>query len=502
MKNLFLLILAGAGALVAQTPTVTAVVNTAELNGGIEDTRLCPGIIATILGTNFGSSSSNVTVTVGRTNAAPVQVSPNRIDVQISFDATVGKPWLTVTVGGIASTPFIITLTGVAPTVGLTGPSAVDIFSAMNVQVTAAAPAHPGDTLILYGAGLGQTNPATTDFQVYSSPVLLATIPTVTVGGERAEVTFAGYGGAGVYQIHFIVPNGVQGSVPLILSIDGQDSPLVTLPLTGISAIVNGSSFLNTGTAAPGEYVSLFANGLGSKDQLDAFPSTVVQGVSVTFNGISAPIADLVAGRGQINLIVPSELPATGTVQVQLTTPTGTGASFPLIMNAAAPGIFLINDPSNAKADIAAAEFVNTAWLVVPSSAAAALGIAQNCTASMANPLSSCAQPAAPGDIVEIYVTGLGEATPKGDPDGTPLATGVVAPANGSVLYETIATPIVELGGIPVTVLFSGITPGTAGEYQIDFTVPTGVTEGDSVPLTVSMPGSTTATATMAIHSS
>ena len=91
--------------------------------------------------------------------------------------------------------------------------------------------------------------------------------------------------------------------------------------------------------------------------------------------------------------------------------------------------------------------------------------------------------------------------TEQGDPNGTPLATGVVAPADGSLLYETIATPTVQLGGMPVTVLFSGITPGTSGEYQIDFTVPTGVTEGDSVPLTVSMPGSSTATATMAVHS-
>jgi len=75
----------------------------------------------------------------------------------------------------------------------------------------------------------------------------------------------------------------------------------------------------------------------------------------------------------------------------------------------------------------------------------------------------------------------------------------VVAPANGSVLYETTATPTVQIGGIPATVLFSGIAPGTAGEYQVDLQVPTGVPAGDAVPITISMPGSTTGTATIAI---
>lgn len=223
--------------------------------------------------------------------------------------------------------------------------------------------------------------------------------------------------------------------------------------------------------------------------------------MSVTFNGIAAPIFALVTENSQLNVIVPTELPSSGTVQVQLTTPGGTSPNFPLIMDSAVPGIFLVNDPANATADIAAAQFANTTWLVVPTSAAMALGLAQNCTVSSAPAISNCGQPAAPGDYVVLYVTGLGEATPKGDPMGTPLATGTAAPSDGSTLYETIATPTVKLGGTPVNVLFSGIAPGFAGLYQIDFQVPMGVTEGDSVPITVAMPGSSTGSATMSIHS-
>jgi hypothetical protein len=62
MKKLILLICAGAGALMAQAPTIASVVN-ASINSS---TVLAPGILATIYGSGFGSgNASSVTVTVG-----------------------------------------------------------------------------------------------------------------------------------------------------------------------------------------------------------------------------------------------------------------------------------------------------------------------------------------------------------------------------------------------------------------------------------------------------
>ncbi len=502
MKKLLLLIFAGAAGLLAQVPTVGGVVNS-ELQ---TSSTLCPGLLASIYGTGFGSgATSSVVVLVGGQKAFVIAVAPTQVNIQLPFNAPIGATTVVVTTGGGSSAPFNITISSVAPTLFLAqGSTTVGLFQTpKNTFLSNTVLANPGDTLSLFAAGLGPTNPATpTGLAPSTAPT--ATLPTLTVGGVTATVTFAGIpaGYAGLYQINFKVPATVQGSVPVVLSIGGQSSNAVTLPLVGISAITSGASFLNTGTAAPEEIISIFANGLGSTNDLTGvFPSTSAKGVSVTFNGIAAPIFALAATGSQINLIVPAELPTTGTVQVQLTTPTGTTANFPLIMETAVPGIFLTTDPSNAKAQIAAAQFANTVWLVVPTSTATALQIPQNCTASKANPLSICGQPAAPGDTLVVYLTGLGEATPNGDPKGTPLATGVIAPVSGSPLYETIATPTVQLGGVAVTPLFSGIAPGTAGEYQIDFQVPPGVPEGDAVPLTVSMPGATTGTATLAIHS-
>jgi uncharacterized protein (TIGR03437 family) len=503
MKKLFLLFCASAVALLAQAPTITGIVNSEIQTSSV----LCPGLLASIYGTGFGSgATSTVVVLVGGQKAYVGAVTPQQLNVQLPFNAALGATTVVVTTGAGTSAPFNITLSAVAPSLPpLPQSPTLGIFANLKgAFISNANLANAGDVLTLYATGLGATNPVVPAGPAPSSVVNTATLPAVTVGGVSATVSFAGLspGLVGLYQINFTVPATAQGSVPVVVSIGGQSSNSVTLTLFGISALVNGASFINTGTAAPEEMISLFANGLGSANQLTGvFPSSTAKGVSVTINGVPAPIFALAATGSQINLIVPSETPTTGTVQVQLTTPAGASLDFPLIMNAAVPGMFLISDPANPSAQIATVQFANTVWLVLPTSAATALQLPQNCTASMANPLSYCGQPAAPGDYLVLYVTGLGEVTPNGDPSGTPLATGVIAPVSGSPLYETTAAPTVKIGGVAVKVLFAGIAPGTAGEYQIDFQVPTGVPEGDAVPITVSMPGSNTATATLAVHS-
>ena len=63
----------------------------------------------------------------------------------------------------------------------------------------------------------------------------------------------------------------------------------------------------------------------------------------------------------------------------------------------------------------------------------------------------------------------------------------------------TVDTPAVTVGGIPVTVTFSGIAPGSPGLYYIKFQVPNDVI-GDDVPVSVSIGDSPTDTRTISIH--
>jgi minor extracellular serine protease Vpr len=100
-----------------------------------------------------------------------------------------------------------------------------------------------------------------------------------------------------------------------------------------------------------------------------------------------------------------------------------------------------------------------------------------------------------------MYVTGLGKATPNGDPGGAVLPTGQAAPASGNPIYKTPQLPVVTVGGAAATVQFSGLAPGFAGLYQVNFQIPASTAAGENVPVQISTPGSTiTDSATIAIQ--
>jgi uncharacterized protein (TIGR03437 family) len=58
-----------------------------------------------------------------------------------------------------------------------------------------------------------------------------------------------------------------------------------------------------------------------------------------------------------------------------------------------------------------------------------------------------------------------------------------------SPLSLTVAEPVVTLGGVPLNVFYSGLTPTLVGVYQINLTVPKKVPQGISVPLVIGMDG-------------
>lgn len=151
-------------------------------------------------------------------------------------------------------------------------------------------------------------------------------------------------------------------------------------------------------------------------------------------------------------------------VQIVVQNRNGPSQAYTVFGATAGPGIFLVPDPASSTRTNAAAIIANTAWLVVPTSQAKALGLPP-CTGLSA--AASCGQPAHPGDFVQLYVTGLGAATAN----GATLPTGQVAPLNGNPLYVT-AAPRVTIGGVAAKVVFSGLAPSFAGLYQVDFQIP------------------------------
>ena len=266
-------------------------------------------------------------------------------------------------------------------------------------------------------------------------------------------------------------------------------------PIPVIGAVVSSASFGLPGLGSPGGMLTIFGSNFGLESNIFLFPATVFNGVSVTLDGVPVPLFALHPDPGQINFLAPSDLPTAGMVKVRVTSAAGTSNPFMLEMRSANPGMFNFPaDPADFSSPIAIATFFSpffnrgTRWLVTTASTAAAYSIPTDCAANQIDPGSLCGEPAAAGDVLTLWVTGLGLATPTGAPDADPLPTGEVAPADGSVIYRTTMTPQVTIGGVAAQILFSGLGPGFAGLYQINIVVPAGVPVGDSVVMVLSMP--------------
>jgi uncharacterized protein (TIGR03437 family) len=500
MRLLWLLLI-GIAPVFAQSPSVSSVLNAASL-----DNRLSPGCIAVVNGSNLGFG--NAVVLVGGVPAPVIIGGPAQISIQVPFEADPGRTSLVVQVYGRRSPPFSIKLTSYAPgleSVDYTGKGMGTFTFANGAFVTAATPATPSQEITLWATGLGATNP-----QIPSGTsnvaAQTASMPAVTVGGEPAKVTVSALSPVifGYYQVNFVVPPDLPpGNAPVVLAMGDQASNTVVMPIGKanplILSVVNSASFGAAGAVAPGELIAINGGNLGNQDKLNLYPSTSVEGISITLNQIPVPLFHLLPSVNRAYAIVPTEIPETGNGTLTITNAIGS-AQFSVRRTAALPGIFRIQDPAKPSRFNALATFAGTAWRVVPSSMAEALSWPNNCKDGGIDPGTLCGQPATAGDNIQVYVTGLGKATPNGDPSGDPLATGQVAPPDGSILYMTLRQPLVTLGGVPTPVQFSGIAPGLAGIYVISFQIPTGAPSGDDVPLVVTIPGQGSDAATISIH--
>jgi uncharacterized protein (TIGR03437 family) len=471
---------------------------------GLHDHNFAPGTSVIVFGTfarpaagrdfsiNVGSASGGINVAAGT----------EYILATIPITAPSGSQPLTISYQGQVSNALTINVSPLAPEIsggGLTigsqtGPPQYNPYTPFadantNKSITPTNPAAPGEPLSVQVYGLGaNTVPSVT--------------PTISVGGNNVAIAQSNVSSnnKGAETLYFFVPNGAAGILPVIITVAGVPSNTAYLPVgtaPAIQAIANSASFAPVGTVSPGSFATVLGANFGSTDNLSAFPSTSVNGDSVLFGSIPAPIFALVTGPGVMNVFVPSELPTSGTVNLTVQTSAGTSAPVMVNLAPAVPGMFSFIDPLRASRRNGAILVANTAWIAMPLTMASAMGLPSNC--DTLGPSKLCGRPAHAGDNLVIFATGLGLATPNGDPAGSPVATGSVAPASGNPLYKTVATPIMTIGGITAQVQFSGIVPGYAGFYQVNVQIPSNVAPGDDVPVQLSMPGSTTDTTTIAI---
>jgi uncharacterized protein (TIGR03437 family) len=171
---------------------------------------------------------------------------------------------------------------------------------------------------------------------------------------------------------------------------------------------------------------------------------------SVIVNGAPAPLfaIDNVNGQQQINFQVPWEVAGKPSATIAVTTNGATSQAIVVPVLAAQPGIIAYNSGGSNFGVILHADFQ----------------------------LADAAHPAAAGEVVLIYCTGLGavSSTPA---DG--------AAASGQ---KTVATPVVSIGGKNGVVSFSGLAPDFVGLNQVNVQIPAGLKAGNQ-PVVLNISG-------------
>jgi uncharacterized protein (TIGR03437 family) len=216
------------------------------------------------------------------------------------------------------------------------------------------------------------------------------------------------------------------------IRIDGKEVDRFTLaPKPRVDAAVNAASFAPA--LSPGSLFSIFGRYLAADEaQADSLPlPTQFPGMSVTLNGRALPL--LYVSSTQINAQLPFDVRGAATLRV--TTPNGF-SEIPIDIADVAPAIFVAYTDQGQVPAVLHANGV----LVSPSA------------------------PAKTGEVVLIFLTGLGQVNGQ-------INCGQAAPASPPL---TVTAQVqVEIGsGSRLSPEFAGLAPGFAGLYQVNVEVP------------------------------
>lgn len=226
-------------------------------------------------------------------------------------------------------------------------------------------------------------------------------------------------------------------------------------PVVDPAGIVEGAGFKAGGDIAPGSFVSLFGVNLSrAAVNANTVPLPLAVGeVSVSIDTrnrqVSVPARMVYVSPGQVNVFVPWELAGQTRAVFKVNIGDISTEVREVGVSTYAPGIFVYTPGGSSSRFLAAEIFRNNQRIG----------------------LHGLARRARSGDVLELYANGLGPIT-----GGNP-ASGSATPSDR--LYETATKPSVTINGIPANVEFSGLAPGFVGLYQVNITVPGGLSAGE-----------------------
>ena len=261
------------------------------------------------------------------------------------------------------------------------------------------------------------------------------------------------------WSLDFPVPGGIPSphgySEVFVVKLSPPGPPVIT-------SVVNGASFqpgIEAGSLVTIRGVNLantFPGRTWRDDELvNGSLPTSLDGVSVTIDGRPAFLYYI--SPTQINVQAPSDA-ATGAVSVVVTNNGSAGAPATAVLQSFAPAFFQF-----AGTNYAIASRLPDGAMVGPAAITGAVA-------------------AKAGDVIELWGTGFGATNP-------PAPAGIAA----SAAPPLATTPIVTVGGIEVPVIDAGLSPATAGLYQVTIQLPAAVPSG-VVAVQASVGGATTQT--------
>jgi uncharacterized protein (TIGR03437 family) len=177
---------------------------------------------------------------------------------------------------------------------------------------------------------------------------------------------------------------------------------------------------------------------------------TSLDGISVSVNGKPAYVWYL--SPAQLNVQAPEDT-TIGNVAITVTNCKATSSPVMFTRQALAPGFLAPPNYTANGTQYLVAFFVSDNAYVLNTSTATSFGVT--------------GRPAKPGDQIFTYGIGFGDVTPTTLP-------GVIAPQ--ATLVNKVA---LSFGATPAAVSYQGLTPGSVGLYQFNFTVPTPLANGD-----------------------
>jgi uncharacterized protein (TIGR03437 family) len=450
-----------------------------------------PQTIQVTLAVNAGtvtaspSPSAGLTFTQGAGGSGPAQtITVSSTPVSVSFTATAttvsGGNWLIVSPGSGTTTGTVMvsvnatslavgTYTG-AVTITAPGASGSPITYAVTLNVVTPITITATPTALTFAAILNANAPAAQSVQVGatgSGGATVAAFPftttvTTTAGGTWLSVTPSSGTAPGTISVSVnpvgLAAGAYTGTVTISSTNQNGATPaavtvslvVTSAPTPVIAAVGNvASGFI--GSVSPGEEVAIYGSNFGPSTVVTATPSggaypTTLSSTQVLFDGTPAPV--IAVTTGQVNVMVPYGVSGRASTAVQVSYLGVTSAAINYNVAATVPGIYTVNQTGSGQGAI----------------------LDQNLS------VNGSSNPAAPGSVVAVYMTGEGITSPAS-------TTGQVAVNLNHPVLPVTAT----VNGVTAQVQYAGSAPGIVyGVMQVNVLIPANAPAGN-LPIVITV---------------